>query len=46
MDRNTGLHTMMVVVAFAIVALLITGLLDRARDPAAVAEVTQHTVDR
>lgn len=37
---------MMMVLAFAIVALLITGLLDRARDPASVTEVTQHTIDR
>nr|WMC97935.1 hypothetical protein RAR13_04260 [Aminobacter aminovorans] len=45
MDKNAGIYAMMVAVAFAVVALLVIGLMDRARDPAPTQEVTQHTVN-
>jgi hypothetical protein len=32
MDKNTGFYAMMVAVAFAVVALFVIGLVDRARD--------------
>jgi hypothetical protein len=45
MDKNTGFYAMMVAVAFAVVALFVIGLVDRARDTGTNQEVTQHTLD-
>ena len=45
MDKNTGFYAMMVAVAFAVVALFVIGLVDRARDTGTNQEVTQHTLN-
>ncbi|WP_432289607.1 hypothetical protein SLT36_31220 (plasmid) [Aminobacter sp. BA135] len=46
MNKTTGFYAMMVAVAFAVVALFVIGLMDRARDPGSVQEVTQHTLNQ
>lgn len=46
MQKNMrGIYAMTAAVAFAVAALLAIGLMDRARDPAPVQQVTQDTLN-